>query len=71
MDRASSVLDYDRMIALLIKRGGSQGAGHKGGAGQGREGEREPDLVRVSAKEINLLNQSYGLIVSRDHKADR
>lgn len=56
MDRASSVLDYDRMIALLIKRGG-------GGKGL--------DPVRVSAKGINLLNQSYGLIVSRDHKADR
>lgn len=25
MDRASSVLDYDGMIALLIKRGGKRG----------------------------------------------
>lgn len=27
MDRASSVLDYDGMIALLIKRGGDKGGG--------------------------------------------
>lgn len=65
MDRASSVLDYDGMIALLIKRGG-------GRQGVGRErGARAPDPVRVSTKGINLLNQSYGLIVSRNHKADR
>lgn len=64
MDRASSVLDYDGMIALLIKRGGE-------GKAWGEAGARAPDPVRVSTKGINLLNQSYGLIVSRNHKADR